>query len=93
MPKPPTLREQYSEGLEKLGCKKVASKSGKYEVYEAPEGRGFYFLGKSGAVRVARTNSATASVFVPDRVRDMILAARVPGREPGALPRLKEKGK
>jgi len=58
------LQEKYSMFLQEIyGAMEVDSKTGKYVVLKITDskGDGFWFLGKSGAVRFCRTNTATKS--------------------------------
>jgi hypothetical protein len=60
-----TLRENYVLFLvETRGAVAVPSKSSKYHVYKTVDSRGdlFWFLGKSGSVRICRKNTSTKSI-------------------------------
>jgi len=51
-----TLQDQFALGLTRLGEHEVQGKSGKYRTFTRAKG-GFYFLGRSGALRVGACSS------------------------------------
>jgi hypothetical protein len=72
-----TLRERYIVGLKAMGYKEAPTSSKKYVVLGDAE-RGFYFLGKSGAVRYSHTNAVSGSVPVFESTKRRILAKVMP---------------
>lgn len=69
-----TLRERYIAGLKAMGHAEVPTRSKKYVVLGSEE-RGFYFVGKNGAVRYSHHNNASESVAVFENSKRRILAA------------------
>jgi len=59
------LQEKYSMWLqETMSAVSIDSKTSKYVVFKTVDSKGdlFWFLGKSGAVRICRTNTSTKSM-------------------------------
>jgi hypothetical protein len=77
-----TMKEKFAAALERLGEHKVESRSSRYEVYSRARG-GFYFLGRSGALRVGR-NAATSRP-VNERFKASLIASLEPVRLSDAL--------
>jgi len=67
------LQEKYTMFLKEMfSAVEVDSRSGKYIVLKTNE-KGtdrFWFLGKAGAVRIARTNAATKSMDFARHIQD-----------------------
>lgn len=65
-----TLQQQYAQQFRDAGFVEVLSKSSKYKVFFKRFGYGttghdrYFFLGKSGAVRVSEKNAVTFSVSI-----------------------------
>ena len=65
-----TLKQKFSIYFKENGFREVDSRTGKYKVFY---GNGlFYFIGKSGAVRVNHKNAATGSRSHTESFRKMI---------------------
>lgn len=66
-----TLLERFSNALERKGETKVQSRSDKYVTYTRSAG-GFYFLGRSGAVRYGKC--ASKSFAASDKFKELLLS-------------------
>jgi hypothetical protein len=67
-----TLREKYTMWLkETFNAVEVVSKTDKYHVMKTVDVKGdlFWFLGKSGAIRINRKNAATTSMDFESNVK------------------------
>ncbi len=67
-----TLRERYVEALMLKGCIEVNSRSRKYITFIRDAGLGYYFVGKSGSLRMGGT--VTGSVPCSARFKAELLA-------------------
>ena len=72
VPSKVNLQEKYKAALLAQGCKIVESQSRRYVVLTRPAG-GFYYLGKSGAVRWGTT--IAGSMACSDKIKKAILHA------------------
>jgi hypothetical protein len=50
-----SLREQYVEALLKKGYQQIESRSGKYLMFKTADVNKFYYVGKSGSLRIGTT--------------------------------------
>lgn len=57
-----TKQEQVVKMLESKGCKPVRSTSTKYLKFTRPGNKGFYWVGKNGALRVGETVADSISL-------------------------------
>jgi len=70
-----TIQERLAEKLVSVGCEPTPrANSKKYRAYRRPDG-GFFYLGKSGALRTGPCVSKSESM---EEVRDQLLAADAP---------------
>lgn len=65
-----TLHDQFVSALEKRGCKRVNGRTQKYTQLTREKG-GFYFVGRSGALRVGKVS--TRSIPVSDKFKQLLL--------------------
>lgn len=79
-----TMQQRFLAALLALGCKQTVSNSGKYLTVVRPKG-GFYFIGKSGALRVGAVVSRSHPVH--QKFKDQLLLEA----PPPALPLKKPK--
>jgi hypothetical protein len=68
-----TLQERYVAALTACGCKPCTTRSRKYLCFTGPKPGLYYYLGKSGSLRVGRCR--TASIPVTERVKRLLLDA------------------
>lgn len=69
------LQEKYTMFLkETLNAHDVESRTGKYVVVKTIDSKGdlFWFLGKGGAVRICRSNTATKSIDFSNQMKSKL---------------------
>ena len=66
-----TLRQKFSLYFAEKGFELVESRSSKYKVFKGP--KLFYFVGKSGSVRINFKNTASGSRSQTDTFKKLIL--------------------
>jgi hypothetical protein len=67
-----TLREKFTEALQRKGCLQVKAASRKYLIFIRDGGNGYYYVGKSGSLRMGST--IAGSVPVSARFKAELLA-------------------
>lgn len=73
------LREQFAEGLTRMGYTRIQGRTEKYWVFQNSDvtipHREYAFLGKAGAVRFNTKNRISDSLAASDRSKNEILKA------------------
>lgn len=69
-----TLHDRYCEGLAALGMVRTLSRN-KYTMFKNPDGRKFFFVGSSGALRVSIYASAASSLPCSKSFKQKVLDA------------------
>lgn len=80
-----TMQQRFLAALLALGCKQTVSNSQKYLTVIRPKG-GFYFIGRSGALRVGAVVSRSHPVH--QRFKDQLLLEAPPPALPAKRPKV-----
>jgi hypothetical protein len=67
----PTLANRFATALTAKGCREIQSRSAKYRCFTSPLPGQFYWVGRSGALRIGRCR--TESYPVTDRIKRLLL--------------------